>query len=259
MVILIILNLFLSIISIIPNWNLGNSAKNILTENSYTYTITHREMYGLIAKLNKTIVRSTEDQKITHKNDFYVKIKLEDGDNENSPFTKYEDAKFENIESFYKLDDRKIICPIGKHQPIHIIDVDETNINLEEIDNADINKTNEWDLKCYRHNEGYFFTYYFMNGDKQVYNLEGTTSYTKLDNLILYQELYDFKLVNKDKNKENGPYPICALVKWDNYIRFLASEYIFSESDTGKTQRRSSDKNRILTIAKKYTQGYFNN
>ena len=57
MVILIILNLFLSIISIIPNWNLENSAKNILTENSYTYTITHREMYGLIAKLNKTIVR----------------------------------------------------------------------------------------------------------------------------------------------------------------------------------------------------------
>ena len=87
----------------------------------------------------------------------------------------------------------------------------------------------EWDLKCYRHNEGYFFTYYFMNGDKQVYNLEGTTSYTKLNNLILYQELYDFKLVNKDEKKEHGPYPICALVKWDNYIRFMASEYIFSD------------------------------
>ena len=70
----------------------------------------------------------------------------------------------------------------------------------------------------------------------------------------MFDELYDFKLVNKDENKENGPYPICALIKMDNNINFFASEYNFGDNIT-----RSDDKNRNLTSAKTYTQGYFNN
>jgi len=52
---LLFLNLLLSTLSIIPNWNLKNSSKDLLTSNTYTYTITHREMYNLVGKLDKTI------------------------------------------------------------------------------------------------------------------------------------------------------------------------------------------------------------
>ena len=72
----------------------------------------------------------------------------------------------------------------------------------------------------------------------------------------MFDELYDFKLVNKDTNKNSGPYPICALIKMDNNINFFASEYNFGND---KSISRSSDKNRNLTSAKTYTQGYFNN
>ena len=48
---LILLNLFFPIISVLPIWNLAKSSRELLTSNSYTYTISHREMYSLKAKL----------------------------------------------------------------------------------------------------------------------------------------------------------------------------------------------------------------
>ena len=247
---LLFLNLLLSTLSIIPNWNLKNSSKDLLTSNTYTYTITHREMYNLVGKLDKTIERSTSDNSITHKNTLYIK------NDDNSNAKTIDNVLFENIESLYKMDDgnnnfRRILCPIGKHHPINI----DSN-PFQENDNSDIDDNNEWDLKCYNHNEGHFFIYYFMNGEKQVYDLSTSWGYTKLDNLKMFDELYDFKLVNKDENKENGPYPICALIKMDNNINFFASEYNFGND---KNITRSDDKNRNLTSAKTYTQGYFNN
>ena len=239
---LLLLNLLLSALSIIPNWNLKNCSKNLLTTDSYTYIVTDREMYNLIGILNKTIERKP-DNSITHKNTLYITNK-----DETTTLT-FNNVNFENIESLYKLEDgRRIVCPMGKHHPINIDNL------FQENDNTDIDDNNEWDLKCYNHNEGYFFIYYFMNGEKQVYDLLSTWGYTKLDNLQMFHELYDFKLVNKDTNKLNGPYPICALIKIDNSFSFFASEYNFGESIT-----RSPDKNRNLTSAKTNIQGYFNN
>ena len=239
---LILLNLLLSALSIIPNWNLKNCSKNLLTTDSYTYIVTDREMYNLIGILNKTIERKP-DNSITHKNTLYITNK-----DENTTLT-FNNVNFENIESLYKLKDgRRIVCPMGKHHPINIDNL------FQENDNTDIDDNNEWDLKCYNHNEGHFFIYYFMNGEKQVYDLSSTWEYIKLDNLQMFHELYDFKLVNKDENKEVGPYPICALIKIDNSISFFASEYNFGESIT-----RSPDKNKNLTSAKTNSQGYFNN
>ena len=60
MKVLIFLYLVLSTISIIPNWNLKDSSKDLLPTgtDTCTYTITHRLMYNLIGKLDKTITRS---------------------------------------------------------------------------------------------------------------------------------------------------------------------------------------------------------
>ena len=221
MKVLIFLYLVLSTISIIPNWNLKDSSKDLLPTgtNTYTYTITHRLMYNLIGKLDKTITRSGSS--ITHSNTLYI-------NNEGDSTTKtFNSVNFENIESLYKLatsdgDDnngKRFLCPIGKHHPI---DVDSSSFS--EIDNTAIDGNNEWDLKCYNHNEGsHFFVYYFMNGEKQVYDLKGST-YTERTSLNMHQELYDFKLVNRDDNFGIGPYPICALIKMNNSVVFFASQ-----------------------------------
>ena len=75
----LLLTLIITTISIIPNWNLKTISKDILTTTSTTYVITHREMYNLIGKLEKTIERAT-DGKITHKN----KLNIINKNNNNS-------------------------------------------------------------------------------------------------------------------------------------------------------------------------------
>ena len=250
MKVLIFLYLFLSSISIVPNWNLKDSSKDLLPTgtDTCTYTVVDRMMYDLIGKLDKTITRSGSG--ITHSNTLYIRNNVE-----GSTTQTFTNVNFENIESLYKFTDgnnsgKRFLCPIGKHHPINI-----DNDPFSEINNNEIDGNNEWDLKCYNHNENHFFVYYFMNGEKQVYDLSGST-YTERTSLKMHQELYDFKLVNKDKSKQNGPYPICALIKMNNSIVFFASEYIFSADGSIS---RSPDKNLTITRAKTYTQGYFNN
>ena len=130
MFILLFLTLFLSTNAIIPNWNLTTSSEDILTSNTKTYTITYREMYNLIGKLDKTITRDS-DGKITHKNTLYLTNKGE------STTKTVDNVNFEQIESLYKFSDRRIVCPLGKHHPIKIDD------NFQEIDNTDIDDNNE--------------------------------------------------------------------------------------------------------------------
>ena len=36
--------------------------------------------------------------------------------------------------------------------------------------------------------------------------------------------MYDFKLVNLEYNIVRNPYPMCALVKWGNYIQFIGTK-----------------------------------
>ena len=152
-------------------------------------------MYNLHALLKKTITKS-DDGTITHQNRLYIDS-IDKGV-----------VSFENIESFYKKDDgRQLLCPI-------------TN---------DIDKNEKWNLKCYNHNagSGYFFVYYFNNGEKQVYDLTIDSVYIWYEHLQLHRELYDFKLVNKVDGNTLAFYPMCALIKWDGYIQFDRGKDIF--------------------------------
>ena len=117
------MNLIFSIISVIPNWDLKKSSKNLLDSNTntYTYTITHRAMYKLEAKLTKTINKLNNGE-ITHENRLYING------------TDYGTVTFEQIESFYQLNDKKILCPIGKYEPIklNLNDMKEIKNNIEK-------------------------------------------------------------------------------------------------------------------------------
>ena len=128
---------------------------------------------------------------------------------------------------------------------------------MTEISNSIVKKDN-WDLKCYNHNSGkkYFFVFYFMNGANQVYELQTDGNYKWYEHLQLQSELYDFKLKNREGTDDDAQYPICALVKMDNKIKFLASEYRLKESNKIE---RNQDKYKSLIDAKAYSQGYFNN
>ena len=43
--------------------------------------------------------------------------------------------------------------------------------------------------------------------------------------------MYDFKLVNLEYNNDRNPYPMCALVKWDNYIQFIGTKLNLANND----------------------------
>ena len=172
MLILILLsNLLIPAFLILPIWNLKNTSKELLGSNTdtYSYQITHRSMYNLVAKLTKNITRWGNGT-ITHENKLCI-------DSEEC-----KTVQFEQIESFYKLSEsRKILCPIGKYDPINLI-------NMEEISNS-ITKSNKWDLKCYNHNTGFFFVFYFMNGRNQVYDLQANNTYSYYETFQFHQEI----------------------------------------------------------------------
>ena len=241
MKILIFIDLFLNIFSVVPIWNLKNCSIDLLqNSNYYSYIIADRYMYEMRAKLEK-IITKTDDAKIIHENTLYID-EISKGK-----------VSFENIDSFYKFDhNKKLLCPMGKYHPI---DLD----NMMEIENNDFDRNNSyWDLKCYNHNAGggYFLVFYLNNEENQVYSLEYDNNiYVKYPNLQIYEEMYDFKLLNKDFSYTAGPYPMCSLIKWNNFIQFLGTEYNLD----GSQPARNMDKSKTLITSKEYSQGYFKN
>ena len=237
-IIIIFINLFFISFSILPNWNLQSSSKNLLeSSNTHEYTITNRHMYDLDALLKKNISK-LENGTIIHKNKLWIN-NIDKGV-----------VSFENIESFYKKDDdnRQLLCPMGSYDPINLDD-------MKEIPNS-IDKKEKWNLKCYNHNAGYFFVYYFNNGENEVYDLLLNKSYIWYKDLQLYSEIYDFKLVNKVNGNSRNSYPMCALIKWDGKIQFLATGYQINDKDS---IGRDTDLNQTLIEAKTYSKGCFKN
>ena len=156
---------FLSILSVIPIWDLKNCSFDLLKNDiNYTYLIAHRYMFYTEIKLEKEIKKNNNGT-ITHEN--YLTL------DKNSK----KKVEFENIESFYKLKDGKhIICPIGKYNPIIFEDMTEiinTNFSQNESD---------WNLRCYNHDTGFLFVFYLNNGENQVYDLRDD-KYIKYENL----------------------------------------------------------------------------
>ena len=224
--------------TILPLWNLEESAEDLLrSSNTHTYQISDRFMYELHLELKKIITRNGD--KITHINT----LKL--GSN---TYT----VNFENVESFYqKYDtvDLYILCPRGSFHPVKLFDM--TNITFDNWIKDDI-----WDLKCYYHKSGYFLIYYLMNGNYEVKSLKNRDSEWKSPtHLNLYDEIYDFKLKNKEDNNEN-PYSFLAIVKEGNYLKLIGTKIgLENDNEIG----RETDQKMELTTAKKYSQGYFSN
>ena len=68
--------------------------------------------------------------------------------------------------------------------------------------------------------------------------------------------MFDFKLVNRESSSTNDyQYPMCAIVKHEDYIQFVGTQYILNY---GKPSR-SPNKIKNLIQAKEYSKAIFNN
>ena len=102
--ILIIFPILISFgISAIPEWNLNTSAKDLLSSSEYyEYIVCHRVYYRLELKMVKKIKK--EKGKIYSLNEVTI-----------GGITK--EVPFDNIESYYYIFGKYIICPFGEYHP----------------------------------------------------------------------------------------------------------------------------------------------
>ena len=244
---LIFFYLIVFVFTLLPIWDLKNSSIDLLNTGdcSHEYTILNTRMYDLTTTLKKKITRN--NGKITQVNT--IKIIEHISDTETSEIIPETNVEFENIESFYKLNGLKVLCP---QRNFNLVDI---NNNLNTIEFSDWTKDDYWDLKCYYHRMGYFLVYYLINGNNEIQAFkESNQTWLKYDSIQIYDEMYDFKLINKEYGSSyNGPFSFMALIKDNNYIKLFSSKYKFNGGislDTNTTKE--------LIESKMHTKGYFN-
>ena len=247
----IFISSIIGIYSVLPTWNGRTSPIDLLNgETEFTYKIDNRNYwYGSSDILEKTI--KINNGVITHENRF----KIYDQDWQNQKCDKI--VEFESIESFYG-DTRStthvpLVCPKGHYNPYKI----NTDGTLEELSNGISNwQVNEkYDLKCFFHRSqgGVFLTYYLMNGNNYLLKLESTTFSDATKYRMDFEEIFDFKLLNRKDfdDAETNPYPFIGLVKKDGNLRLIGAGIDFTANS------QSIYRYKDLLPIKKYTQAYF--
>ena len=183
------LNLLSLVFSPIPSWKFSNIAVDLTPgeTNAHDYEIYSSGNY----KLKKYITKGTEG--ITVRNE------LKYG-------SKTKDVQFESIESSYEgqLNSDYIVCPNGN---FHVKKY-ENNNEIDIKPNGNVEVGDDWNLRCYRHDMGYFIITYANNGEERqnlILTRDGGSNW--ITNLKLKGELYDYKLT-QGTNGNNGEYPI---------------------------------------------------
>ena len=127
-IILIIFSYLLSsYISIIPEWDLSKSAVDLLSSSTtYEYTVCQKYFYNYELKMIKRLTKTNGN--IISTNRIYINNKVKE-------------VPFDNIESFFYLNGKYIICPIGKYHPYDFT-------NEEYIVPNNFKEVGNWDLKC---------------------------------------------------------------------------------------------------------------
>ena len=119
--------------------------KNFLNSSTYEYLLYEENKDKINVKLVKKI--SKIENNYTSKN--YLTINNDEK----------KEVEFENIGSFYNIDNKIIICPKGKFHPIDY----SNDLNETIPENFDTN--GNWDLKCYQNQEGKINIYYSKCGE----------------------------------------------------------------------------------------------
>ena len=147
------------------------------------------------------------------------------------------EVKFDNIGSFYTVNNKIIICPRGKYHPIEYY-----NNNLNEIIPLNFEENGNWDLKCNMNGEDKFEIFYLMNRKYSIYTYVNNQFILDEKNSI-FEELFDFKIIKVNNEFSESIFFICLN---KGYIKLFQ---INSQMNINKS----------ITNAKTFSQAYFDN
>ena len=233
LILLILLNSLQLSFSYLPDWNLTSSGIYLFSSEPYEYEVCEREMYGLYAQLKKSI--SLANNSLSIKHNLIAKYNGED---------KNIEVDFDNIEScYYSNISKPIICPKGKY---HIYDVSEGKYIIPN----NFTEFNDWELKCYFHNLGYFLVFYFMNGKCNFYITKYNIDKLEQVDNFFGDELYTFNL-----NNHNFPSQMASIIKSNNTIILQGSMVSYPDNKI----KNDVNGTKIISEAKNYTQVVFQN
>ena len=128
-ILIIFLLLFPIGISFIPNWNLTESGKDLLSSSSsYEYLIYYEQINNIEIKMIKRLTKANDE--ITLSN--IVTINNVE-----------KEVSFNNIESVYYIFGHYLICPFGKYHVYNFT-------NEKYVIPNDFDENGDWNLKCFR-------------------------------------------------------------------------------------------------------------
>ena len=196
--IILFFNLFHILLSVIPNWNLTLIGENLLTSDTYTKTI-EKEYGGNIIYLAITFTKNGDT--ITKKNELIT------GNTKKEVY-------FDDIQSFYIIDNNYYICPKGNY---HLYNL-STDKNITPSDFL----STDYELKCYYHDtSSTLLVFYLMNGKNTMYYISKKDGYFNdvLNKINFFSaELYDIKF-KTGETSESQEYHMLSLTKKDSSLK----------------------------------------
>lgn len=221
------------IFSLIPEWNLNTSGKNILsTTDEYEYTVYSKTLgFGELQMIRR--IEKYDNGEIN-----LINIIIFNGNQI--------EVDFDYIQTYHFAFGKYIICPYGKYHPYNI---DSKAYIIPE----GAEKDDDWDLKCY-HNE---ITQLFFVGysRKNQYNFFYATSDKFIfDSLSFSGELYDFKL--DDKSVKNEEIPTIYYTKVDDNNLYFSNSTLKINKKNYKNSHNYFNPHRLINLPFSNTKGF---
>ena len=240
--IFIIISLFNSIITYIPNWDITLNEDLVSGKDEYKYTAFEKVSdLNVYLKLERSISKSNGNVSITN----YITM----GQNYKDEGPKK--VPFDNVESFYRFNNVYYICPKGPYHVYNFATEKYLIPNDFDIQNQD------YDLKCnYTENSNFFIVFYLRNGDYTWY-----TNYIK-NNIFggemeskgrFSDRLYDFKL---SQYGTESTFYMMGIIQDGNSVKLTDINVILKTDYKGYSY---AGKQKFILKAKAYTQIYFLN
>ena len=244
---LLLSSLIISIICVIPEWNLEKAGEDLLSSsNEYIYTATERLMHDVYLKMTRKITKSNNT--VNYINHLYMSY--------NYGNIQERDVPFDFVESFYRIGSDYIVCPKGPFHPYNL----NTGQNIS-VTGFQKKGLKDWDLRCFKHennNIAFFLVFYLMNGNNHFfYTTYGEYNWGYMQENFA-DELYDFKLEDAyyyipEKDRE---YSMMPLLKEGNNLTLIGKVVVLKNDK--KDVFTPDEKERIvLCLIKKYTQAYY--
>ena len=233
-------NLFHILFAIIPTWNLASVGINKMSNGIYTYTVCEKWFYEHYLKMERTITIDNGVYKKTNK----VIIKGQTVE-----------VNFDDVESFYHLNNRYYICPKGGY---HLYDFYDKSQIIPDGWSGNSN----FELKCSYHNvTANFLVFYLRNNQKIMYGIYigkglGINKSSLKYKEFVASELLDYKL-SLTQVGNNGEYYMLALIKGKLNLTVNSIKATLKPEDNQQSVNNVGTKEK--GVSRKYLKAYFKN